>query len=62
MTPEPIFTRMCDVESRFSVAHDTIRNWIKKGAIRHYKPGGVSLVKTSEVVAYIESNAVESGG
>jgi hypothetical protein len=62
MTPQPIFTRMCDVESAFSVTDDTIRKWHKSGAVKLFKVGGVSLVKTAEIVAYIESSAVQSGG
>jgi hypothetical protein len=62
MTPQPIYTRMCDVENVFSVTDDTVRKWAKSGAVRLFKVGGVSLVKTAEVVAHIEASAVQSGG
>ena len=62
MTPQPIYTRMCDVYRVFSVTDDTVRKWAKTGAIRLFRVGGVSLVKTSEVAAHIEASAVQSGG
>ena len=44
-----------EVSKHLDVSKDTIRGWIKKGAIPHYKVGRQYKFKMSEVDSWIES-------
>jgi len=35
---------------------DTIRNWIWRGLIKAYKPGGKPLLRETELLAFVEAN------
>jgi excisionase family DNA binding protein len=56
MTPPRLTIRVSEAPQVFGVSTDTIYKWEKKGRIRIYKKGGMSLLKTDEVLAYIESS------
>ena len=62
MKPEPKFIRMCEAPEMFGVTDDTLRKWAKDDGFKLYKIGGASLLKVADVEAFIESNAVQSGG
>ena len=56
MTPQPLYIRVSDAPKVFRVSTDTIYKWEKAGRIRIRKKGGMSLLKVSEVSAYIDSS------
>lgn len=56
MTNEPEkWSSLEDIAEHLGVSKDTIRNWIKKGAIPHYKIGKQYKFKISEVDTWVES-------
>jgi hypothetical protein len=57
MSEQPIYVPVADSKKVFSVSRDTIYRAAKKGLIRIHKAQGRSLVKVSEVCAWIEGNA-----
>lgn len=44
-----------EISKHLGMSKDTVRAWIKKGAIPHYKVGRQYKFKISEVDAWIES-------
>jgi len=56
MTPQRLTIRVSEAPQVFGVSTDTIYKWEKAGRIRIHKKGGMSLLKVSEVLAYIESS------
>lgn len=44
-----------EISKHLGVSKDTIRGWIKKGTIPHYKVGRQYKFKISEVDAWIQS-------
>jgi excisionase family DNA binding protein len=56
MTPQRITIRVSEAPEVFGISTDTIYKWRDAGKIRIHKKGGMSLLKVSDVLAYIESS------
>ncbi|WP_139792917.1 helix-turn-helix transcriptional regulator [Pseudophaeobacter leonis] len=56
-TDQPIYVPLADSKKVFSVSRDTIYRAAKKGLITIHKAQGRSLLKVSEVCAWIEGGA-----
>ena len=57
MSEQPIYVPVTDSKKVFSVSRDTIYRAAKKGLITIQKAQGRSLLKVSEVCAWIEGSA-----
>jgi predicted site-specific integrase-resolvase len=49
MTPEPIYTRMFQVQKVWGVSQDTVRRWDKKGIVKIVTRGRISLVLNADM-------------
>ena len=55
--PEPIYCRANDVPHRFGISRATLYRWAKKGGVSLHHHGGITLVKISDLSAYIEKKS-----
>lgn len=51
--PKPIFVRVSEAKTYFGVHRNTLYRWAAAGGFEIYKRGEVSLVKVSEVEAFV---------
>lgn len=56
MSEQPIYVPVADSQKVFSVSRDTIYRAAKRGVIKIHKAQGRSLLKVSEVCAWIEGS------
>ena len=55
--PKRRYVRVCDAPNVWGVSVDTIYKAAKAGQLKIYKPIGVSLLKVTEVDAWVEQSA-----
>ena len=56
----PIYVRVSDAPTWFSISRDRIYKAQRAGEIEIYKKGPIALVKTAEIMAWIEGDEAES--
>lgn len=59
--PQPLYIRVSDCQRVFGIHRSTIYREAKKGRIRIYKRGAMSLLKIAEMERYIEGETTANG-